>query len=67
MPVNEPEKVAGQLFSVVWDHLATYHLCDSRYSAEFVRVKAEWFAAGCPVPLAPFITKHANASPEVKS
>ncbi len=61
MRILEPEKVATHLFRTVWQLLAYVDLCDAYGSVECLRVRRLWLDAGCPVPVAPFITQHANA------
>lgn len=59
------ERIALQFFRVVWSDLCRYHFCDQAGGAEYRRVWSVWLREGCPLPLAPFIMKHANASSEV--
>lgn len=53
-------------FYLSWKALAKQGVCDEPGGAEFERVRAEWYTAGCPGPIGVFIRERANIGPEGK-
>lgn len=51
------------IFEFCWRCAAEAGLCDECGSAEFIRLRELWRAAGHPHPVPPWIRDHANRPP----
>lgn len=49
------------VFKIIWTDLARDGKCDAPEGAEYERVYRKWVKDGFPLPIIPFIVKHANA------
>lgn len=61
-----PTGPLGVEFDAQWKRLAELGACDELGGLEYERVRAEFFAAGSPSPIEPFIRRRANAGPDGK-